>query len=71
MRETHRRNASEVAKIAAFSKENGVDLRTVELDVLLKTFATMVLADSKIEPPHIDRRPMRRGARTGDQRVGF
>jgi NAD(P)-dependent dehydrogenase (short-subunit alcohol dehydrogenase family) len=34
MRETAGRNAPEVAKIAAFSKENGVDLRTVELDVL-------------------------------------
>jgi NAD(P)-dependent dehydrogenase (short-subunit alcohol dehydrogenase family) len=34
MRETTGRNAPEAAKIAAFSKENGVDLRTVELDVL-------------------------------------
>ena len=34
MRETAGQNAAEVAKIAAFSKENGVDLRTVELDVL-------------------------------------
>lgn len=34
MRETAGQNAPEVAKIAAFSKENGVDLRTVELDVL-------------------------------------
>ncbi len=34
MRETAGRNAPEVAKIAAFSKKNGVDLRTVELDVL-------------------------------------
>jgi NAD(P)-dependent dehydrogenase (short-subunit alcohol dehydrogenase family) len=34
MRETAGRNASEVAKIAAFSRENGADLRTVELDVL-------------------------------------
>jgi len=34
MRETAGGNAPEVAKIAAFSKENGVDLRTVELDVL-------------------------------------
>jgi NAD(P)-dependent dehydrogenase (short-subunit alcohol dehydrogenase family) len=34
MRETAGRNAPEVAKIAAFSKETGVDLRTVELDVL-------------------------------------
>jgi NAD(P)-dependent dehydrogenase (short-subunit alcohol dehydrogenase family) len=34
MRETAGRNAPEVAKIAAFSKENGVDLRPLELDVL-------------------------------------
>ncbi len=34
MRETAGRNAPEVAKIAAFSKENGVNLRAVELDVL-------------------------------------
>jgi len=34
MRETAGQNAPEVAKVAAFSKENGVDLRTVELDVL-------------------------------------
>jgi len=34
MPETAGRNAPEVAKIAAFSKENGVDLRAVELDVL-------------------------------------
>jgi NAD(P)-dependent dehydrogenase (short-subunit alcohol dehydrogenase family) len=34
MRETTGRNAPEAAKIAAFSKQNGVDLRTVELDVL-------------------------------------
>ena len=34
MRETAGGNAPEVAKIAAFSKKNGVDLRTVELDVL-------------------------------------
>jgi NAD(P)-dependent dehydrogenase (short-subunit alcohol dehydrogenase family) len=33
MRDTKGRNAPEVAKIAAFSKDNGVDLRTVELDV--------------------------------------
>jgi NAD(P)-dependent dehydrogenase (short-subunit alcohol dehydrogenase family) len=36
MRGTAGRNAPEVAKIAAFSKENGVDLRTVELDVLFQ-----------------------------------
>ena len=34
MRETTGRNAPEVAKIAAFSKEYGVDLRSIELDVL-------------------------------------
>ncbi len=34
MRETTGRNAPEVEKIAAFSKEHGLDLRTVELDVL-------------------------------------
>jgi NAD(P)-dependent dehydrogenase (short-subunit alcohol dehydrogenase family) len=34
MRETTGRNAPEVAKVAAYSKAHGVDLRTVELDVL-------------------------------------
>jgi NAD(P)-dependent dehydrogenase (short-subunit alcohol dehydrogenase family) len=34
MRETTGRNAPEVKKISAFSKEHKVDLRTVELDVL-------------------------------------
>jgi NAD(P)-dependent dehydrogenase (short-subunit alcohol dehydrogenase family) len=34
MRETIGRNAPEVEKIAAFSKDHGLDLRTVELDVL-------------------------------------
>ncbi len=34
MRETTGRNAPEVEKIAAYSKEHGLDLRTVELDVL-------------------------------------
>lgn len=34
MRETTRSNAPEVAKVAAFSQAHGVDLRTVELDVL-------------------------------------
>jgi len=34
MRDTAERNAREVGKIAAFSMENRVDLRTVELDVL-------------------------------------
>jgi NAD(P)-dependent dehydrogenase (short-subunit alcohol dehydrogenase family) len=33
MRETEGRNAARVAEIAAYAKDNGVDLRTVELDV--------------------------------------
>src|SRR5262245_41920556 len=33
MRETEGRNAPQVAEVAAFAKENGVDLKTVELDV--------------------------------------
>ncbi len=33
MRETEGRNAPQVAEIAAYAKDNGVDLRTVELDV--------------------------------------
>ena len=33
MRETEGRNAPRVAEIAAYAKDNGVDLRTVELDV--------------------------------------
>jgi NAD(P)-dependent dehydrogenase (short-subunit alcohol dehydrogenase family) len=39
-------NAPEVAKIAAFTKENGVDLRTVELDVLSQ--ASVDVAVSKV-----------------------
>ncbi len=33
MRETESRNAPRVAEIAAYARDNGVDLRTVELDV--------------------------------------
>jgi hypothetical protein len=33
MRDTQGRNASNVKAIAQFSKDNGVDLHTVELDV--------------------------------------
>jgi NAD(P)-dependent dehydrogenase (short-subunit alcohol dehydrogenase family) len=33
MRETEGRNAPQVAEVAAYAKENGVDLKTVELDV--------------------------------------
>src|SRR5258708_14153572 len=37
MRETTGRNAPEVAKVAAFSQAHGVDLRTIWLDVSLRT----------------------------------
>jgi NAD(P)-dependent dehydrogenase (short-subunit alcohol dehydrogenase family) len=50
MRETSGRNAPEVAKVAAFSKQHGVDLRTVELDVLSQVSVdeavAQVIADS-------------------------
>jgi len=49
MRETTGRNAPEVAKIAAFSKETGVDLRSIELDVLsqdsVDTAIARIIAD--------------------------
>jgi NAD(P)-dependent dehydrogenase (short-subunit alcohol dehydrogenase family) len=45
MRETTRRNAPEVAKIAAFSKEHGVDLRTVELDVMSQDSVDAAIAE--------------------------
>jgi len=34
MRETTGRNASQVAEVQKFAKDNGVDLRSIELDVL-------------------------------------
>jgi NAD(P)-dependent dehydrogenase (short-subunit alcohol dehydrogenase family) len=50
MRETTGRNAPEVAKVAAYSKAHGVDLRTVELDVLsqksVDEAVAKVIADS-------------------------
>jgi NAD(P)-dependent dehydrogenase (short-subunit alcohol dehydrogenase family) len=50
MRDTTGRNAPEVAKVVAFSKQNGVDLRSVELDVQSQESADQavarILADS-------------------------
>ena len=45
MRETTGRNAPEVEKIAAFSKSNGLDLRTVELDVLSEKSIAAAVAE--------------------------
>ncbi len=50
MRETEGRNAPQVASVAAYAKENGVDLRTVELDVAsdesVKLGVAKVVADN-------------------------
>ena len=54
MRETAGRNAPEVAKIAAFSKENGVDLRTVELDVLSQDSVDAAVSKIIAESGRID-----------------
>ena len=52
MRETTGWNAAEVAKVAAFSQAYGVDLRTVELDVLsqesVDAAVAKVIADTGI-----------------------
>ena len=47
MRETTGRNAPEVAKVAAFSQAHGVDLRTVELDVLSQDSVEHAMADDR------------------------
>lgn len=44
MRDTKGRNAPEVVKVAAFSKKNGVDLRSVELDVQAQDSADQAVA---------------------------
>lgn len=45
MRDTKGRNAPEVAKVAAFSRKNGVDLRSVELDVQAQDSADQAMAE--------------------------
>src|SRR5260370_12246836 len=54
MRETAGGNAPEVAKIAAFSKENGVDLRTVELDVVSQDSVDAAVSKVNGESGRID-----------------
>jgi NAD(P)-dependent dehydrogenase (short-subunit alcohol dehydrogenase family) len=54
MRETTGRNAPEAAKIAAFSKEQGVDMRTVELDVLSQDSVDRAVAQVIAESGRID-----------------
>ena len=54
MRETTGRNAPEAAKIAAFSKDNGVDMRTVELDVLSQDSVDRAVAQVIAESGRID-----------------
>lgn len=54
MRETAGRNAPEAAKIAAFSKDNGVDMRTVELDVLSQDSVDRAVAQVIAESGRID-----------------
>jgi NAD(P)-dependent dehydrogenase (short-subunit alcohol dehydrogenase family) len=54
MRETTGRNAPEVAKIATFSKQQGVDLRTVELDVLSEKSIEAAVAKIIAETGRID-----------------
>jgi len=54
MRETTGRNAPEVAKVAAFSQAYGVDLRTVELDVLSQDSVDAAVAKVIADTGHID-----------------
>jgi NAD(P)-dependent dehydrogenase (short-subunit alcohol dehydrogenase family) len=54
MRETTGRNAPEVAKVAAFSKEHGVDLRTVELDVQSQSSVDAAIAKVIADSGRID-----------------
>jgi NAD(P)-dependent dehydrogenase (short-subunit alcohol dehydrogenase family) len=54
MRETAGRNAPEVAKIARFSKEHCVDLRTVELDVLSQESVDRAVAKVIADAGRID-----------------
>ena len=54
MRDTAGRNAAQVEKIAAFSKEHGVDLRTVELDVQSQESVDAAIARVIAEAGRID-----------------
>ena len=54
IRETRGRNAAQVEAAAAFAKENGVDLRTVELDVALDASVEAGIAAVIAEQGRID-----------------
>jgi NAD(P)-dependent dehydrogenase (short-subunit alcohol dehydrogenase family) len=54
MRDTAGRNAAEVAKIAIFSKEIGIDLRTVELDVQSQESVDAAIAKIMADTGRID-----------------
>jgi NAD(P)-dependent dehydrogenase (short-subunit alcohol dehydrogenase family) len=54
MRDTAGRNASRVAEAAAYAAEHGVDLRTVELDVLSQESADAAVAEVLGERPTLD-----------------
>ncbi|WP_349956185.1 SDR family oxidoreductase [Rhizobium sp. ZPR3] len=54
IRETQGRNVAQVAAAAAFAKDNGVDLRTVELDVASDASVEAGIAAVIAEQGHID-----------------
>jgi NAD(P)-dependent dehydrogenase (short-subunit alcohol dehydrogenase family) len=54
MRETQGRNAAQVAAVAAFSAENGVNLQAVELDVASDTSVNAGIAAVVSQEGHID-----------------
>ena len=54
MRETEGRNAPQVAEVAAFAKENGVDLKAVELDVASDASVEAGIAKVIEQEGHID-----------------
>jgi NAD(P)-dependent dehydrogenase (short-subunit alcohol dehydrogenase family) len=54
MRETEGRNAPQVAEVAAFAKENGVDLKAVELDVASDASVEAGIAKVVEQEGHID-----------------
>lgn len=54
MREMEGRNAPQVAEVAAFAKENGVDLKTVELDVASDASVDAGIARVIAQEGHID-----------------
>jgi NAD(P)-dependent dehydrogenase (short-subunit alcohol dehydrogenase family) len=54
MRDTRGRNASQVERIAAFSKEHGVDLRSLELDVQSQVSVDAAIAQIIADAGRID-----------------